>query len=318
VLSHWAAHGLWRRVAHRLGRSAAHRLRRLALRRRLITVAIRKPEVSYAVASLIDRARGRVWQLRGREPAVTPFWSRRTAFRERVFLEAFADPTCLWPFPRVVGGPDPRRLTGPMVLVSFHLGTVEALGAIFERLPDPRLALWACCPVDRPGIRAVNLNQRGFAFAAKCALDTLRARGFVFSVADGVGESRVEVDVCGRRLAFPRGTFTIARLAGAPLLPLAARWRGPTIEVTSGDPIAPGDESQMAAALARWLEAYLMDHPGEARGDLHRLLHTSPLSNHAVAQGALQSAVSDLPGLRQGDASRRRHHHSVGREAQRV
>jgi len=185
-----------------------------------------------------------------------------------------------------------------MVLVSFHLGTVEALGAVFERLPGPRLVLWACCPVERPGTRLVDIGHSGFVFAAKCALDTLRAGGFVFSVADGAGHSRVEAALCGRRIVLPRGTFTIARLAGAPLLPMAARWRGSRIEVTTGDLIPPGDEAEMVSALMGWLEPYLIEHPEEARGDLLHLLRTAPLSQDAIPQGVLEGAVPDLPRLR--------------------
>src|SRR5207248_647078 len=115
---------------------------------------------------------------------------------------------------------DPTQLDGPMVLVTVHVGPFLALGAVFERLPGPRLALFYGNVVHRPGTRAVDVAESGYVFAAKCALDTLRGGGFVFSIADGVGGSRVEADLYGRRIAFPRGTFTIARLAGAPLLPI--------------------------------------------------------------------------------------------------
>jgi hypothetical protein len=218
----------------------------------------------------------------------------------------------------VVGGPDPNRLHGPLVLVSFHVGTIVALGAVFERLPGPRLALFHGSVVHRPGIRVVDTGEDGYAFAAKCALDTLRAGGFVFSIADGGGRSRVEADLFGRRIALPRGTFTIARLAGAPLLPVAARWRGPTIEIASGDPIAPGDESEMAGALSRWLEAYLVEHPEEANHQLLARLRNAPLADRPLPEGVLQHPIPDFPGFRSRNGPRLHHDNAIGGKTERV
>jgi hypothetical protein len=205
-----------------------------------------------------------------------------------------------------------------MVVVSFHIGPVQTLGAIFERLPGPKLALFHRTPIYRPGIRVIDTAERTFAFAAKCALDTLKADGFVFSIADGVGQSQVEADVCGRRIVLPRGTFTIARLAGAPLLPVAARWRGPAIEIICGDPIAPGDESEMATALVRWLESYLIEHPDQAGPQLRELLQRAPLADGPRPQGALHDPVTDFPGLRSRNSPRLDHDDPVRGETERV
>lgn len=293
-------------------------LRRGAFIRPVVAAAMWRPGLSYVLASLADQANEGVRRVRRLEPAVDPFWRRRTAFRERVFLEGFWNPTCAWPFPRVIAGPDARHLEGPMVIVSFHLGTVLALGALFEQVPGPRLALFHGSAVHRPGVRAIDIRESGGAFAAKCALDTLRGNGFVFSIADGAGRSHVHADLFGRRIGLQRGTFTIARLAGAPLLPVAARWKGPMIEIVAGEPIAPGDESAMATALVRWLEAYLVEHPADVNNQLLSLLRAAPLTDGARAQGALHDPIPDLPGFRSRDRPWAHDHDPIGSETQRV
>lgn len=296
--------------------SSSRKVGRSAFRRAVTRAAMWRPGLSYVVASLVDQTRKGAWRLQGIEPALgAPFWGRPTAFRDRLLVAAVENPTRRWSYPHVVGGPDPKRLCGPIVFVTFHLGANRAHGAVFARLPGPKLALTNT--MERSGT-VVNIGRIGFVFAAKSALDTLRAGGFVFTHADGMGCSSIEAELFGRRIVLPRGTFTIARLAGAPLLPVAARWRGPAIEMVSGDRIAPGDESEMAAALARWVEAYLVEHPEEVHDHLLDLLRAAPLADRPVAQGALQCPVPDFPGLRPLNSSRLHDHDPIGSETERV
>jgi hypothetical protein len=74
----------------------------------------------------------------------------------------------------------------------------------------------------------------------------------------------------------------MARLTGAPLLPLVARWRGGEVEVEAGDPLAapaaPEPEAwerALAAAAARWLERYLLGSPAETGLSLLRVFLTA-------------------------------------------
>lgn len=290
---------------------------RSGVRRALLAAARWRPGPSYVVASFADRSRKAFWRLRGVAPASDPFWRRPTAFREWILNEAYMNPTRRWSYPRVISGPDPRALKGPMVLVSFHIGTPQVLGALFERLPGPRLAMFYGTVVPRPGNTVVDVAQNGW-ISAKRAVDTLRAGGFVFTMADGDGQARVEAHLWGRRIGLPRGTFAIARLAGAPLLPVTARWRGSAIEIVAGDPILPADEAEMAAALVSWLEAYLAEHPEEMRFLFLYLLHRVLLCDGALAEGPLEGLIPDLPGLRPGNGPRLYGHDPIGRKAESV
>lgn len=66
----------------------------------------------------------------------------------------------------------------------------------------------------------------------------------------------------GRRFAFARGAFALARLSRAPVVPIVARWQGASVLITCGDPVAPDDDAEsMATAVAMWLERYLLEHP---------------------------------------------------------
>ncbi len=75
----------------------------------------------------------------------------------------------------------------------------------------------------------------------------------------------------------------MARLAGVPLVPLAARWHGGTVQVEIGDEmVADGFSSPeifertLATAAAGWLENYVRRDPGEmGLGLLHRLVLSS-------------------------------------------
>jgi hypothetical protein len=75
----------------------------------------------------------------------------------------------------------------------------------------------------------------------------------------------------------------MARLAGVPLVPLAARWYGGTVEVEVGDELVADGfsspeicERKLATAATGWLENYLRSDPGEmGLGLLHRLVLSS-------------------------------------------
>jgi hypothetical protein len=75
----------------------------------------------------------------------------------------------------------------------------------------------------------------------------------------------------------------MARLAGVPLVPLAARWHGGIVEVEVGDELVADGfsspetfERTLATAAAGWLENYLRSDPGEmGLGLLHRLVLSS-------------------------------------------
>lgn len=104
----------------------------------------------------------------------------------------------------------------------------------------------------------------------------LRGGGAVLLVVDGFGSARVPMRLFDRDVMVSAGAFRLARLAGAPILPIAVRWRGRGVSFDTGGSIRPGEPEAMAAALAAWLEDYLRRRPGELTYPLVRLLRSAP------------------------------------------
>lgn len=84
----------------------------------------------------------------------------------------------------------------------------------------------------------------------------------MFLLLDPAVASQVEAPFLGRRLALARGAFVLARLSRAPIVPIVARWHGTGVAVVRGEAVHPGsDDEATAAAVAGWLEHYLLEHP---------------------------------------------------------
>ena len=150
-------------------------------------------------------------------------------------------------------------LRPPMVLASVHMGQLEAVGALLERLPGQVLAFADReFPIGR-GFTSVCLTGDEWQRAAvtRRAIQTLRSGGFVFLAVDGIGNARVEITLSGERVSWSKGAFDLARITSSPMLPVITRWRGGKVEIVTGQPICPSDASTMAASLARWLEEYM-------------------------------------------------------------
>jgi hypothetical protein len=293
-------------------------MRRGPLRKALALGVARVPHVSFAAASAIDWSAAR---FRGAPaPASRPegvgnlpfadlelarraSWS--SSARYRVLSSAFGTAGTSWPDLRSVSVPDVSRLSPPMVIATFHIGPMLALGALLQRLPAPTLAVTAGLP-SRPGLRSVASESgqwdRVHAFAA--ALQALRADQFVFLSVDGAADRRVEVPLLGRRISIGAGAFVLSRISGAPILPAAARWRDGRIEIATGAPILAAAEETMASALARWLEQHVHELPEELGPGFVEFLYRSPLVEAPVQNGRTQPVVRNLavdgPGDRPG------------------
>ena len=157
-------------------------------------------------------------------------------------------------------------LRGPIILASVHTGPLHALGPALGRLGADVLVLEHGVRQSRPGATLLPVGddewQRARTFHR--AVTTLRAGGVVFMAIDGFHGSVIEVPMLGGTMPVARGAFALARITNAPILPLVARWRGISVEITCGDPIAPSsEEDAMARAMAGWLERYLRESPGE-------------------------------------------------------
>jgi lauroyl/myristoyl acyltransferase len=247
-------------------------------------------------------------------------WS--SSLRRAVLAAALSVPGASRPYPRLVRGPDPSAIPAPAVLATFHVGPLQAMGLLFERLAADVLVLQAAdengFPPPRPGFTRMHVGddewQRALVF--RDALKALHAGNYVCLAVDGYGAPQLAAPLLGRRVRLARGAFALARMTGAPIIPTAPRWRGTGIEIVAGDPVAPGDDPAMAAALTRWLESFVRESPGEIMPALVALLREgAPLADAAVEEGVAQPVVADLAVSRARDRAWRHDGHQPGYEA---
>ncbi len=149
---------------------------------------------------------------------------------------------------------------------------LATLGPLLARVPGEVLVLTGFPRPPRPWVETVSLDGGSWARAAatKRAVDRLRAPGFValLVLVNEPGPRSIDVTLFGKRQTFSSGAFALASTTRSPIVPIAARWRGVKPELVVGDPIAVGEHSAMAAALARWLEDYLREGPPERTAGL--------------------------------------------------
>ena len=171
-------------------------------------------------------------------------------------------------------------LRPPLLLGTFHVGAIHALGPALEKLPGPVLALrqgrlyTADPPVE---VVSTDGDEQSRAAVFLRALSHLQAGGFVVTALDVVPGTRLAARCLGRTLELARGPFALARLAGVPIAPLTACWRQGHVEVVLGEALTAPGETELAAAAALWLESYLLESPGElGLGLLRSLLSLRP------------------------------------------
>jgi hypothetical protein len=175
-------------------------------------------------------------------------------------------------------------LRPPMILGFFHVGPVQALTAAVERLPGPVLILrLGLLSLPEPPVAVLSIEGDGQrrAAALRRAIAHLSAGGFVVLAFDAAPVPGLGATCLGHTLDVARGPLALARLTGAPLRPMVARWRRNWVEIEVGEELAAAKEeileSALAAAAARWLERYLLDSPGElGLGLLRALLGLTP------------------------------------------
>ncbi|MFL5780364.1 MAG: hypothetical protein ACJ760_03545 [Thermoleophilaceae bacterium] len=174
-------------------------------------------------------------------------------------------------YPRATPNRALNELPPRVVVASFHIGPFQAVGAFLDTLPAARVTVAREQYEPRPDMTLLHRGedewQRARTFGR--ALAELRSGRPVIVNVDGLPTGdhpmpAIEVPMLGRSMPFARGAFALARLGRAPIVPVASRWRGTAMEVTVGEPIAPDrGEAPAAAALAAWLEGYLVESPGE-------------------------------------------------------
>jgi hypothetical protein len=193
--------------------------------------------------------------------------ARKRAWSNFLLGEALdAARTASDPYPEIVSYPALAELQPPLILVFAHVGPYHAIGAALAGLRGDVLALERGGVGPTPGITATAAgdDEWGRARVFQRAIGTLRSGGSVLLAIDGYEASTLEVPMLGGAMAVARGPFALARMTGAPIVPIAARWRGGSAEVACGD-LIPADASEQvtAAATCAWLERYLRRFPGE-------------------------------------------------------
>jgi len=164
-------------------------------------------------------------------------------------------------------------LRPPAILATAHLGALYLLAAGFDRLGLQRTVLrWS--PIHRPAPGEEPVAAQGGlvrrTHALLRGLEALRRGEYVISALDGELGASAPVSLLGRSLQLGVGAFALARLARAPVLPVAALWRGPRVVCELGPPVAD------AAAAALWLEALLRREPAQISLGLVRQLLLGP------------------------------------------
>lgn len=264
------------------------------LERGLAPLVARHPRMAWPAASGLGALRNRLsrrWpgpeQVQALFPQLAPRAAARIAWkigaleaRNRLLVDAIRRQG-LEPVRRLMRPASDAfaALRPPLILGTFHVGAVQALGAAIERLPGPVLALrLGTLYSPRPPVEILSTegDDQRRALAFQRALAHLAAGGFVVLALDGSPGPGLRVPCLGRTLELARGPFALARLTGAPLVPLVARWRKSEVEAEVGAAIGGMEEGALAASAARWLESYLMEAPEEIGLGLVRALLTPP------------------------------------------
>jgi hypothetical protein len=179
----------------------------------------------------------------------------------------------------VRGTAEPRRL----VSITQHTGMTETsardVAAIVRdtvraRVPD---ASYGRALPDDTAVGRAGLGLDSIA---------IKDQGVVMAAIDGPGgASSTTVPCLGRRIVVRRGPLAVARLTGAPLVPVVAQWMAHgRIRILTGSPFSlpaandPLFERAAALAVARWLELHLTTYPDDLWPYTLRNLIASPMS----------------------------------------
>jgi hypothetical protein len=248
----------------------------------LARLAAHHPRPAFRLASLLGAMRNRVtrrWPAASEAAAVLPRGSAAgiaaLAERNEVLVRCVRR-SGIEPIRPLVSVPDALRdLRGPCILGTFHVGALHAVGVALEAIGRPVLAfrdglLYTPRPPVEVQTTAGDEQQRAAAFVR--ALESLRRGELVLLALDVVPGAAIAAECLGRPLALARGAFALARMTGAPIVPLAMRWEGGEVGVVLGAPLIGQDELALAGAAARWLDRYLRQSPSELTLELLRNL----------------------------------------------
>lgn len=176
------------------------------------------------------------------------------------------------------------------ILFGFHVRPSFAIDAALAARGAPAVIVRARADYrPPPGIELAITEGEAWrpTHALKLAADRLRAGTLVAIAVTGHCGSAAEATVLGRRARFGRGAASLARLTGAPLVPITAHWapRALAIEIDVGRPLAGAlGEEDVHRSMARLLERELCRAPHEAqRPFFARLLALPRAEGHRAA-----------------------------------
>jgi lauroyl/myristoyl acyltransferase len=200
----------------------------------------------------------------------TDLWSRRQLMRNRLLTEAIR----VYGYDERIAAlalPNPQLATlqAPAIITTFHVGVLPMLGFALQQLPAPVLIVrrhpgGTPHPSFERGATRGTEQERALLFH-RC-VHFLRTGRFVMIAADPFPTERgaLATPFRGGILRLSRGPYALARITGAPLIPLVARWRGARVEFVLGEPVqAAKEETTMAREMASWLDRYLTGAPEE-------------------------------------------------------
>jgi len=268
----------------------AARTRRHALARELI---LRSPRLglccAHALAHLLHRA-GRIGPRRGELTPLHPRLGRRPLGRlaRDIAARSFKS-ECVDLLKHSQGAS--RRLhesllhrdaaqslsgiRGPTVIATFHSGPLLAVRWALERAALPTLVLAHDSSVEmvagqtRIDPAETLTNSRAGVIVQAVSFLRRHEKSVVLMAPDGGQADRtIPVELMGGRMSFRPGAAAIARIAGARLIPVVARWQTTTrIGVCAGEALPSvetrADEVEAIRGLARFVEAHFERHPGD-------------------------------------------------------
>lgn len=175
----------------------------------------------------------------------------------------------------------------PVIFVAWHVGPPFGVAGAFEAIGlhvlivRRPLAFGTTPTLD---VAPVGIERDDGSAAFRRARERLRDGGAVLLAVDARDVSAtVPVPCFGRARTMARGPFALARITGAPIVPLAARLDGDrVVRIAIGPEVAgegEGDalETSLAAGAAAWLEAFVRDSPGQLRRCVLAWLLEAPL-----------------------------------------
>lgn len=198
------------------------------------------------------------------------------------------------------------RHVGPPVVLAAAIRNLNAhgrsalVGGLFERHPTSGAARQES--LETPSRPLENPSEKMRSDVSRTAglwqlVQHLKSGGIVGMQANDPKGTTLDVPCAGRTLQFGRGPFVLARLTGAPIVPIMKRWTSShQVAFVVGPPLRPVEETghadveydrRLAIAAARWIESRIRETPDALRpAAIAGLLAARPISSNGAGRHA--------------------------------